>query len=304
MDIRQIKLLPLVERLDRLMWEARSCVGRNRLDRLVGQLCQRAPRNAGLVDLYQQAGMNSPSVSTESEFVAGTAASWQIKGVTLDSGAVDSGSTPTTTLRRGLVLARITATGNWTNYDPTQLTNGQNVARALLFDNVNMLDINSNVVANKNGRVLAYGFDVKAAQCFGLDYMARRQLANRIFFDDIFWITSEEDIVINVQTANYQVLVTDNNATFSTKGASGAVTFTLPTLQRGLRYKFYNEVNQNMAVTGALVNQLVTFNNATASTVTFSSAGNLIGAAVEVIANVDATKWLVFPSGANTMTVS
>lgn len=258
---------------------------------------------ATLIDLYQMPGMNSPTVSTESEFLAGTAASWQLKGVVIDSTATDSGSTPTTTLRRGLVMGRINSSGNWTAYNPAN-SDGSQIARALLFDNVNMLDINSNVAANKIGRVIAFAFDVKASQCFGLDYMARRQLANRIFFDDIFWITSEEDIVINVQTANYTVLVTDNNATFSTKGAAGSVTFTLPTLQRGLRYKFFNEVGQTMAITGALSNQLVTFNNATATTVTFSTAGNLIGAGVEVIANVDATKWLVLPSGANTMTVS
>ena len=219
MDIRQIKLLAAIDP-ERFSRELRHVCGRSRLDRLIARLRQRTP-SATLVDVYQLPGMNSPLVSTESEFVAGPIQSYQIKGVVLDSGAVDAGSTPTTTLRRGLTMARITATGNWTNYDPTQLTNGQNIARGFLFDNTNMLDINSNAAANKVGRILAYGFDIKASQCWGLDYMARRQLANRLFFDDIYWITSEEDIVINVQTANYQVLVTDQNATFSTKGRGG-----------------------------------------------------------------------------------
>jgi hypothetical protein len=260
-------------------------------------------QSATLIDMYQMPGMNSPAVSTECEFIAGTIASWQLKGVVIDSGAVDAGSTPTTTLRRGLVMARLTSSGNFTNYDPTQ-TGGQNIAVGLLFDNTNMLDINSGVVANKIGRIVPFAFDVKASQCFGLDTQARRQMRG-IYFDDTWWANADQNLeLVEPHATSYTILATDNNKTFTTRGAVGAVTFTLPTLARGLKFSFVNEAAQNMAVTGAAANLLVTFNNLTATTVTFSTAGQLIGANVDVVANEDATKWLVIQAGAHTMTVS
>lgn len=65
--------------------------------------------------------------------------------------------------------------------------------------------------------------------------------------------------------------------TFTTRGATGAVTFTLPTPGRqllGVWYEFVNVVDQNMAVAGALA----TLHNAAAASVTASTSSQKIGA--------------------------
>jgi len=57
----------------------------------------------------------------------------------LDAAAVDAGSTPTTTLRKGLCLGQITATGKFAQYDPLA-EDGTEVFAGVLGDQVNMLN--------------------------------------------------------------------------------------------------------------------------------------------------------------------
>jgi hypothetical protein len=59
-----------------------------------------------------------------------------------------------------------------------------------------------------------------------------------------------------------------------------------------------------MSVTGAAANLLVAPNNLTASTVAFSTAGDKIGSEIEVVANIDATKWIILKKSSNAMTIS
>lgn len=100
---------------------------------------------------------------------------------------------------------------------------------------------------------------------------------------------------VQIKTANYQVLTTDpSDSVFTNRGAAGAVTFTLPAVTRaltGVRYRFIGVVAaQTIAVAGA-AGTVVTFNNAAATSVTCSTAGQLIGA--EIVAECDGTSWLV-----------
>lgn len=67
---------------------------------------------------------------------------------------------------------------------------------------------------------------------------------------------------------------------FTTRGAAGAVTFTLPAItpnQAGVEYEFDGVANQNIGVAAA-AGTVVTFNNAAATSVTASTAGGKIGA--------------------------
>jgi hypothetical protein len=107
---------------------------------------------------------------------------------------------------------------------------------------------------------------------------------------------------IIAKTADYTVKATESGAIFTTTGASGAVNFTLPAKAAGLIYTFINTVGQNMVITPDAVDTIVTFNDAAADTVTFSTAGNLIGAMVTVVC--DGTKWIVINNSANTATVA
>ena len=97
------------------------------------------------------------------------------------------------------------------------------------------------------------------------------------------------------KSASYTIVIPmDSPGTvFTTKGASGAVTFTLPTPGRNILghwFEFLNVVNQNMAVAGALC----TKNNAAAASVTASTSGEKIGARIHAtcIETADGTfKW-------------
>ena len=105
------------------------------------------------------------------------------------------------------------------------------------------------------------------------------------------------------KTADYTVKVSDAGAIFTTTGAAGAVTFTLPAVasSAGLEFEFVNTVGQTMTV-AAPAGTLVTFNNAAATSVAWSTAGNLIQGGCRVFC--DGAKWIVRPAGAGTMTVA
>lgn len=106
---------------------------------------------------------------------------------------------------------------------------------------------------------------------------------------------------IVAKTANYTILSPMVAATagdpsgtlFTTRGAGGAVTFTLPAAApalAGVEYDFDGVANQNIGVAAA-AGTVVTFNNAAATSVTASTAGGKIGAHFHAIC--DGTSWHV-----------
>ena len=99
---------------------------------------------------------------------------------------------------------------------------------------------------------------------------------------------------VTAKTGNYTIVAADFGQVFTTRGAAGAVTFTLPAASgnAGAWVEFYNAVGQNMAIAGT-AGELILFNDAAANSATFSTAGELIGAAVRVFC--DGTSWYVAP---------
>lgn len=245
-----------------------------------------------LIDPWAMPGMGTPAESTEREFLAGQIDSWFLKGVILDSTTVDSRSSVTTDLQRGLVLGRITSSGKYVHYDPAA-TDGSQIARGILYQSLSMLNA-AGSAADHQARVVFRAFDVKAGQCSTLDMLARRHLAHRIDFDDDWHLNNDLNLrQVLVKATDYTVLSTDNNVTFSTRGAAGAVNFTLPTLARGLRYRFVNEADQNMTITSAAADTIVGPNDLALDSIAFSTSGDKIGAVLEVWANDNASKWHV-----------
>jgi hypothetical protein len=87
------------------------------------------------------------------------------------------------------------------------------------------------------------------------------------------------------KTAAYQVLEGDSGTTFFTLGATGSITFTLPTNPKaGLHYRFVDSTAEDVLVAGA-ANTLVAYADATATSVTITN----IGVMLEVIA--DGNSW-------------
>ena len=96
---------------------------------------------------------------------------------------------------------------------------------------------------------------------------------------------------VSAKTAAYSPTVAESGTIFTTTGAAGAVTFTLPAVSgnAGVHYGFRNTVGQNMTV-AAPAGTLVTFNNAAATSLTFSTASELIGGGIDVVC--DGAKWI------------
>lgn len=254
-----------------------------------------------LVDGFSMPGIGDAIESTEREFMAGYQTSWQAISVVLDSTTVDSGNTPTTLLRRGLLLGRDSTTGQYEDYDPTA-TDGTQIARGFLLDNVNMLDSSTGSAADKMARMVWSGY-AKADQLINLNYQARRQLRFIAFDDGPFDDEGADLKIVYARTTDLTVTSAYNNYTFSNSGASGAVNFTLPTLARGLRFRFIVEADQTVTVTSAAGDDMVVPNDASADSVAFSTAGDKIGGSVEVFANAAATKWIVLKTCSNAMTI-
>lgn len=257
---------------------------------------------SSLIDPFAMPGMFDPSLSTESEFTFGPPELQARIGIVIVSTAADAGNTPTSTLRRGLLMGQITSSKKYAQYNPAA-TDGTQIVAGVLLSPRNLYNSLTGVNGDRQGFLLTTGL-VKTGSLILFDENARRQMTALGFQFDDYRAAPGMPLDIMAKTTSYTVLAADSNKHFTTTGAAGAVTFTLPaTIVKNFRARFTNTVGQNMAIT-APANKLITFNNATATTVTFSTAGNLIGASVEITTDETGAKYIVLPYGANTMTVS
>lgn len=255
-----------------------------------------------LSELNNLPGIDAAIETVENEYTWGPGALNSWITVPLDANTVDSTSSPTTLLRPGLILGRITASGLYTDYDPAA-TDGSQIPVGVLHESVNMFDRNAGATRVKTGKLLYWGAVKVANLQANFDEFARAHLSRRLLYDDLRLPGGA--LLPVAKTADYTVVAADNYSHFFTLGAAGAVVFTLPAITgcRGYRFRFTNVVDQNMTVT-APSGKLVTFNNAAATSVAFSTAGNKIGASVEIVGLPDSSKYAVLAHGANTMTVS
>jgi hypothetical protein len=252
-------------------------------------------------DWGAQPGIRPERSEIQNEFAWGRRELSIVFGAQLSGAARDSGATPTSVLRAGLALGQITASGLWTNYSATA-TDGSEVCRGFLANPaVRMTDLDGN---NQDKSVaVIVGGPVIASRLYGLDQQARAHCYGRFIFDDDLAGNSMGWPRVAAKAADYTVTEADNNTIFTNQGAGAPVTFTLPAIARGLRFRFFAEANQNLIVAAAAADTMVCFGNATADSIAFQTANEIIGGCVEVVANADATKWLVIVSlGAETQT--
>ena len=109
---------------------------------------------------------------------------------------------------------------------------------------------------------------------------------------------------IVTKTSSYTITSSDFGSVFTTRGATGAVTFTLPsaaTVNRGEWVLFVNVADQNMIVAGA-DEEIVTFNDLTADSIAYQTASEKIGGAFLAIS--DASSWLLMPIASETQTIT
>lgn len=258
-----------------------------------------------MADQFGYSGMPGPSpvsITNERTAILGPITWYLLKGIVIKGSAtVDAGNIPTTELRHGLLLGQRTADGFHANYAPNAV-DGTQVVQGFLYEPRRTID-DDGLTVDRPAQMVIAGY-VKANQLLLLDEQARAQMSGRFIFDDRLQGSSPDFLTTVAKTAAYTVVAGQDNGThFTTTGAVGAVPFTLPAPAKGNRFRFTNTVAQTMSVTGP-AGSLITFNNAAATSVTFSTAGQLIGATVEIVPDDTGTKWIVLPHGANTMTVA
>ena len=234
------------------------------------------------------------------------------------SAARDEGSTTNTVLRAGLLLGQVASSKLLVEWDPTATDGSQDIFGPLLYTQETELQ---GTDTDRWFGFAAIGGLVKpskliipgASSTAGIDTKAEEQLvvsqmAGRFHFQSSASTTSAYGDFwkippnvwgqprITAKTANYTVLVEDNGTLFTNAGASGAVVFTLPAnaKNRGLNYKFFAVANQNLKVAAATANTIVTFNDATADSVSFETSNEKIGGFFELI-GADNSKWYCIP---------
>lgn len=111
--------------------------------------------------------------------------------------------------------------------------------------------------------------------------------------------------VVEAKTASYSVAFpSDHSKLFTNRGASGAVTFTLPAVAAGLKGCYVDVfvvADQTVTVAGT-AGELVTFNDAAANSVAFSTSSEKIGAGIRALC--DGTSWLIIPRTEETQTMT
>jgi len=102
--------------------------------------------------------------------------------VVIDAAARDADNSPTTTLRKGLVLGKITESGKYKEYDPSAV-DGSATARVILDDQVDLLDESGSPADTE--ALGAFRGDFIAAALIGLDAGAKADLTQCAFDEDL-----------------------------------------------------------------------------------------------------------------------
>ncbi|WP_254512809.1 head decoration protein [Anatilimnocola floriformis] len=218
----------------------------------------------------------------------------------IHSSTTDSGNTPTTTLRAGLVVAIRDTDSKVTKYTP-DANDGSQIAVGVLDQHQDMLV--DGVATERYTQMIVHGL-VREGELINLDTRARQQLSQQVVFDrkPLSPAPMLAPRGVYRKTTSYSLTQGDNGLLFA---ATGAATFTLPTKANGLAFRIVQLADSDLTIAGS--GDLIHKGNAAASSVVFSTTGQKIGSQVlvECIYTASSTlKWLVTNLGGTTATVS
>jgi hypothetical protein len=244
-------------------------------------------------------GITTTRETYENEFRWGSQYQGVFANALLSGAARDTGNTPTTILRPGLLLGQILSTGKYTAYSPTA-TDGSDVASAILIESLRMTDFTDTNV-DRFYAVLVGG-PVQATKVLNLDLQARQQMSSRFIFDDIggtpgnHWFPWKR---FQTKAADYTVVANDNFTMFDNVGAGGTVILTLPAIAAGYMFGLRAQVAQTFRFTSAEGSNVI----GTSATQTSVSVA-AIGGVIWVYTNPAGTKWIVEQHGTQTITAA
>ena len=206
------------------------------------------------------------------------------------SGAIrDAGNSPTTVIRPGLLVGALTSGGKLEEWDGDAADGTENIAgvvaeefRATDFDGNNS-DRALDVVVRaplKASQLLIQG---TALTSHVDEFLARRQLhaMGCQLDDDPQGYKAGAAHRYSAKAASYTVVEADNGTTFVAHTADA--TFTLPTIHAGLEYEFVRLDDFELAVASAEGDNMIGGNDASGDSITFTTAGEQIGARVKVV---------------------
>ena len=211
----------------------------------------------------------------------------------LSGAARDAGNTPTTLLRPGMLLGKITSSGKLIQASPTATDGSQNIVGILPFGLPAQL-YGSNedrlIPYLSTGYVKAKSLLLAANSSYGIagdtyEYWIRTQLAPQFTLDDspAGYKQAGRWSRIEYVTADRTVVAADHGTLFVCYGGSANVNFTLPTMVHGLEFGFYNAQDYNMTITATPADSLVTLHDAAADSIAVSTSSEKIGAMFEII---------------------
>lgn len=217
------------------------------------------------------------------------------------SGATrDAANTPTTVLRPGLILGRLTSSGELEEWDGDASDGTQYIA-GILDTELKATDFDANN-ADRSFRILVRGpvragaLTIEGTALVGHtdEYLARRALvqAGFVFDDDPFGLKAGFGERYLTTSGAVTVTADQNGTTFVASGAD--TNFTLPAAKPGLSFDFIMATDHELVVTSPTADNIVVGNDASADSVTFTTAGQQIGARMRLKSVYVGTtiKWL------------
>ena len=91
------------------------------------------------------------------------------------------------------------------------------------------------------------------------------------------------------KTADYTVLASESGTFFNNRGATAAITFTLPAFADGLNYLFYAAADLAITVTSGTADLMIVDDDVAADSLALSTGSEIMGGAIQVVS--DGTKW-------------
>jgi hypothetical protein len=220
------------------------------------------------------------------------------------SGATrDAGNMPTTLLRRGLLLGKVDASGELEEWDADASDGTQNIA-AVLNCELRATDFDANNTDRAfatilRAPVIAAQLLIQGSAFVGHidEYLARRQMhaMGFVFDDDPQGFKAGFGNRTALVTGTSDTLTADENGTRLLYDNAAAVAVTLPALKAGLTYDIVRVGDEEIVVSSAEGDNIIVGNDLSADSITFTTAGNHIGAYVRVEGIYVGTtlKWLM-----------
>lgn len=249
--------------------------------------------------------------TSENSFYFGTHPLNVYVGGRVDGATRDNGNTVTDVIRPGMLLGMVFSSGKLKHWDPTA-TDGSQFIFGILDNPGLKMQANGANQDRFRGTIMVRGYVrperllISGNASYGISGNAWEYLIRKQLMDTGFLIQEDAGLtnllgygtpfggsfrMVQPKTADYTVKVYESGTLFTTRGASGAVEFTLPaTPSRGLHYGFYCAANQNLKVTAGTADTMVAVNDLTADSVAFDTASLKIGGMIEVFG--DGTGWL------------